>query len=221
MSNGLLMVWTDIPANVEDDFNDWYNREHVRERVDVPGFIRSRRFVATSGAPKYLALYETENLQVLQSEPYLRFKIKRDERTLEMTRLFRNTIKVTGNVIVRAGRGEGAFLVVLPIAVERTRRTAFAEWLRGELFAKLIPAPGIASAIYVEHDATTRGVAAPLDVRTGDRHTERALFIEATTERGVTEALAALDPRRLHEHGAQPHLVEKPATFRVLYALHA
>ena len=42
----LLMVWTDIFADVEHDFNDWYNREHVRERVEVPGFIRARRFAA-------------------------------------------------------------------------------------------------------------------------------------------------------------------------------
>ena len=55
--HALLMVWTDIPPDVEHDFNDWYNREHIRERVDVPGFIRARRFAALSDTPKYLALY--------------------------------------------------------------------------------------------------------------------------------------------------------------------
>jgi hypothetical protein len=41
----LLMVCTDVPAEIESRFNDWYNRERLRERIEVPGFIRARRFV--------------------------------------------------------------------------------------------------------------------------------------------------------------------------------
>ena len=26
--SALLMVWCDVPANKEDDFNRWYNEEH-------------------------------------------------------------------------------------------------------------------------------------------------------------------------------------------------
>lgn len=109
------MVWTDIPADVETDFNDWYNREHLRERVEVPDFIRARRFAAISGEPEYIALYEAQNADVMRSEPYLRLKRARDDRTMHFTPLFRNTIKATCDIITRAGADEGAFLVVLPI----------------------------------------------------------------------------------------------------------
>ena len=122
------MVWTDIPAEAEADFNDWYDREHLRERAEVPGFIRARRFAAISGEPKYIALYETQNAEVMRSESYLRFKRTRDARTMHFTRLFRNTIKATCDVTARAGVGEGAFLVVLPITVDAARRAAFRDW---------------------------------------------------------------------------------------------
>ncbi|MGH8056431.1 MAG: hypothetical protein ACREOH_04245, partial [Candidatus Entotheonellia bacterium] len=56
---GLLAVWMDIPAHVEDDFNRWYNEEHIAERVGIPGFLNGRRYLAIDGAPKYVALYDT------------------------------------------------------------------------------------------------------------------------------------------------------------------
>src|SRR5205823_1607807 len=38
---GLLLVMTDIdPAN-EEDFNRWYEEEHLDERMRIPGFINA------------------------------------------------------------------------------------------------------------------------------------------------------------------------------------
>jgi len=70
MPNGLLLMMTDIdPAN-EADFNRWYEEEHLDERLKIPGFINARRFTALEGGPKYLALYDLESPDVLQSAPY-------------------------------------------------------------------------------------------------------------------------------------------------------
>ena len=67
---GLLLMMTDIdPAN-EADFNRWYEEEHLDERMAIPGFINARRFTALEGGPKYLALYDLESPDVLQSAPY-------------------------------------------------------------------------------------------------------------------------------------------------------
>ena len=68
---GLLAVWTDIPAHIEADFNRWYDQEHLPERAGIPGFLNARRYVSLQGTPKYLALYDTVDAQVLQSDPYL------------------------------------------------------------------------------------------------------------------------------------------------------
>ena len=70
---GLLLVMADIdPAN-EEDFNRWYEEEHLDERMSVPGFLHARRFQAIEGSPKYLALYDVESPEVLQSPAYLHF----------------------------------------------------------------------------------------------------------------------------------------------------
>jgi hypothetical protein len=69
-SQGLLLVMADIDPAIEHDFNQWYEQEHLAERMAIPGFLRARRFKAIEGSPKYLALYDLESPDVLNSADY-------------------------------------------------------------------------------------------------------------------------------------------------------
>jgi hypothetical protein len=69
---GLLMVWTDVPADKEKEFNRWYNEEHLAERLAIPGFLSAARYEAVKGTPKHLAYYELESPAVLESAAYKR-----------------------------------------------------------------------------------------------------------------------------------------------------
>jgi hypothetical protein len=55
---GLLMVYVDVPADLEAEFNRWYNEEHIPERLSIPGVLNAARYTAVRGGPKYLACYE-------------------------------------------------------------------------------------------------------------------------------------------------------------------
>ena len=71
--NGFLLVLMQPPANLEEEFNAWYDTEHVPERLAVPGVLTAIRFTSvTSATPTYLAIYDLENEQVLDSEAYIR-----------------------------------------------------------------------------------------------------------------------------------------------------
>lgn len=67
---GLLMVYCDVPADKEPDFNRWYNEEHLAERLSVPGFLSAARYEAVKGGPKHLAVYELESADVMKSDAY-------------------------------------------------------------------------------------------------------------------------------------------------------
>ena len=69
--SGLLLVMMDIDPEHEDDFNRWYDEEHIPERAAIPGFLTGRRYKAVHGGPKYLAIYEIDNPEVLDSEEYM------------------------------------------------------------------------------------------------------------------------------------------------------
>jgi len=68
---GLLMVWTDIDAGHEAEFNRWYDEEHLPRLLLVPGFLSAGRYAALKGGPRYLAIYELEDHNVLRSAAYL------------------------------------------------------------------------------------------------------------------------------------------------------
>lgn len=65
---GLLMVFTDVPTEVEDEYNRWYNEEHIPERLSIPGVLSAARYEALQGGPKHLAVYELENSDAYDSE---------------------------------------------------------------------------------------------------------------------------------------------------------
>lgn len=90
---GLLLVMIDIDPEYEEEFNRWYNEEHLPERLSCPGFLTGRRFVAVEGGPKYLAIYDLESLEVLQSKAYKKISDPSEwSRTIKkhFTRLVRN-----------------------------------------------------------------------------------------------------------------------------------
>ena len=77
----LLMVWADVPSAKEQDFNRWYNEEHLAERLAVPGFLDGARYEAVKSGPKHLACYELESAAVLESEAYRRVRTHPTEWT--------------------------------------------------------------------------------------------------------------------------------------------
>lgn len=71
---GLLLTMTEPPREMEEEFNAWYDSEHLPERLSIPGFRSARRWVAPqapTGSGKYLATYELDTPQVLQTPEYL------------------------------------------------------------------------------------------------------------------------------------------------------
>jgi hypothetical protein len=73
MSNkGFLLVMMQPPPAFEEEFNAWYDTEHIPERLAVPGFETGVRFVCIAGHPRYLAMYDLAKPEVLESPEYLR-----------------------------------------------------------------------------------------------------------------------------------------------------
>ena len=79
---GMLLTSMDIDAEDEADFNRWYDREHLRERVAIEGFLEARRYIAHQGSPKYLCLYSTADLRGAR-QPDLPHRADESDRMVE------------------------------------------------------------------------------------------------------------------------------------------
>jgi hypothetical protein len=68
---GFLLVLMQPPSTIEEEFNAWYDTEHIPERLAVPGVETAIRFCSTTGAaPKYLAMYDLAAESVLETDAY-------------------------------------------------------------------------------------------------------------------------------------------------------
>ena len=68
-AKGLITVRLHTAPEHEDEFNDWYDMEHVPQLTALPGFVRTRRYRCDTADIRYLAWYETTDASV-EGGPY-------------------------------------------------------------------------------------------------------------------------------------------------------
>ena len=109
---GMLIVFRSEIAH-ERDFNEWYNREHIDERLNLPGFQRARRWVAVNGSPKYLATYECDRVGDLATPHYLALLANQTPWTQTMMARFTKFNRMTLRVQVDLTHGLGGALAAV------------------------------------------------------------------------------------------------------------
>ncbi len=66
----LLIAIMEPTSAMEEEFNEWYDMEHLPQMRAVPGIDTAARFVAVEGWPRYLAVYDLQDFAVLTSPAY-------------------------------------------------------------------------------------------------------------------------------------------------------
>jgi hypothetical protein len=110
---GMLLTSMNIDAKDEAEFNRWYDREHLEERVAIEGFLEARRYVAHEGNPKYLSLYSTETFEVLDSPAYRTALANQTAWSKANIARFQNMIRAVARITVSLGTGRGAALGIV------------------------------------------------------------------------------------------------------------
>ncbi len=67
---GVLALWNDCTPGDEEKYETWYQREHLQDRLKLPGFRVGRRFEAVDGSPQFFTYYETDSTDVLLTNIY-------------------------------------------------------------------------------------------------------------------------------------------------------
>lgn len=70
-AGGVILVSMNVDAAHEDEFNDWYNTEHIPFFNRLPGVITARRFRAITGSPRYVALYHVDTTDIYASPGWM------------------------------------------------------------------------------------------------------------------------------------------------------
>jgi hypothetical protein len=207
---GMLLTSMDVDGLHEAEFNRWYDREHLEERVAIDGFLEARRYVAHDGKPKYLSLYSTATFDVLDSPAYRTALASQTDWSKANIAKFKNMIRGVARVTISRGVGRGAALGII-----RLRPSADgAERLRAALRDQLDPAArdGIISMHLLENDPVLSkpltADAAKADPGAGDWF----VLIDATDVSAVPAAAAAIT-----DNAAFKPLVVTHGVYRLLW----
>ena len=130
---GMLLTLMDVDAADETDFNRWYDREHLEERVAIAGFVEARRYVAHKASPKYLCLYSTETFEVLDSPAYRTKLANPTDWSVKTMARFKNMIRAVARITISRGTGRGAILGLVRLRPQPGEQDALRATLKGLL----------------------------------------------------------------------------------------
>ncbi|SFX61059.1 hypothetical protein SAMN03097694_2580 [Janthinobacterium lividum] len=186
---GMLFVWTSADPEHERDFNRWYDREHVEERVRIPGFVSGTRYQSVRGPRKYLGLYRTVSLGAFQTPDY--FKAFGQQTPWSLTNLQRmvDPMRRVCAIEAETGMGTGAWLAVLRLGAPAIGQDAQAVDAMTALGTKLLQIDGVIATRLLTPDANLSG---PLPAeRTEGRVLDPIFVIDASSESAAMAAANA------------------------------
>lgn len=150
MTKGLLFASFDFSTAHEDEFHDWYDLEHVPERMRVPGFLNAERWIAADNPKIAVATYDLESFGVLHSPPYEAIGgANGSVWTKRVTGMAKRIMRFVGSQMVpgdaMAPGGAGGLLVA-SMNVDPAAEAEFNEWYNSEHLPQLGAVPGVLSA---------------------------------------------------------------------------
>ena len=163
-----------------DDFVAWHVREHIPERVGLPGFVRGRRYVAVEGHPKYFNFYETATAADLSSAAYQARLNAPTGWTKRVVANFTDTSRTVCDVAFSLGVGEGSFIEAIVLETSAPAET-FRAAIRTQVADAITAIPGIVGLHLLEgHAAAGQGDTAEKKLRgVPDKTAAWILLVEA------------------------------------------
>ncbi|MDO9131932.1 DUF4286 family protein [Hydrogenophaga sp.] len=197
-----MLLTFDIVEEAIIEHDDWHTHEHLPERLSIPGFLRGTRWVATSGAPRYLVLYEVEHLETLASPAYLERLNKPSPWTQKMMPNYRGMTRGLCSVVSSHGHGMGHFGLLLRFKPVPGKEASLGSWL-SHVVLPMLPAQRGLSSAHLLRSGLTPEMTAEQRIRGADAGVDGALLVTGYEQSAVAElAQAGFSAAELERQGA-------------------
>jgi hypothetical protein len=150
MAKGVLIAAMDFSNVAEDEFNDWYDTEHLPERQRVPGLLVCQRWIGADNPRQSVATYDLDSLAVLKSPAYQAIGGQNlspwSKRVTARTKLI---LRCEGDQILpgdQTAPENGGGLLLVGMTPALGVETAFNAWYDNEHVPALARVPGVLSA---------------------------------------------------------------------------
>lgn len=196
----VVAIWNDITPEGRETFIEWHNREHIAERIAIPGFLRGRRYGPEYGSPQYFTLYEAADGSVLTGIDYLARLNDPTPWTKLATAGFRNTVRGVCSVVASRGIGDGGLLMTMRFDCVPGEGAGLRAFLDNRL-GPIAALKGVSGVHLCVVDAAASGI------ETSERKDRQVdvprwiMMVEGSSIAAVEEASATLADPDLAAHG--------------------
>jgi hypothetical protein len=164
MAKGILIAAMDFSAAPADEFHDWYDLEHIPERLRIKGFVNAERWIAVDNPKVSLATYDLDDVGVLKSPPYAAIAGANSSPWTRRTARFRKGLmRFEGEQLFpgdKAAPNGAAAILLVGMNVASEHDAEFNEWYNTEHIPELGGVPGtLCARRYRGTGATQRYVA--------------------------------------------------------------
>jgi len=217
--NGALVLNFDVDPVALAEHDHWHTKEHMPERLSIPGFLRGTRWIAEGASPRYLVIYEVRDVNVLAGTDYLQRLNHPSTWTSKIMTSVRGMRRGFCRVEASVGLGLGHALLQVHYAPLEGRRQALRDWLLQDALPRIASGPGFASAHILES-----AIAPPMTdeqrIRGKDASVDAVLIVTGY-EAGFIDRVAdgELAASHFEAHGCAPASVR--GRFRYDYSLTA
>ncbi len=217
----ILFVMNDINPSVEPEFNEWYQTEHVRQRMQIPGFLSARRYRALGDSQAYMAIYACEDVAVLEKPAYQAILVEPTVLTKKMMPHFRNMVRSACHETWSAGTGLGGEVVVLRCAPKPGQAQAARDFIAKGLYPQFAKANCLVRLALWEASSSAGAAPSPEEARRGgpDQRVQWVLFFE-TYDLKNCEALLE-QPAIQQALAQQGILIEAQSSYRLISTFEA
>ena len=203
LGTAAVLIWNDVQQQGREIFYDWHDKEHIPERLDIPGFLRGRRYRIPDHSPEWLTIYEADDLDVLISPQYLAKLNSPTQRTANALQYFQNTSRAVCTVVYSTGASSGGSVLAMRLDVDATQSEAMCHLLFEDVFPKIASQIGVVACHLFSADqpgsylTTAESSTREFDVPSW------VLLIEATTTYAADMALQSINRANLPALGVK------------------
>ena len=211
-----LFVMNDINPAVESEFNEWYQTEHVRQRMQIPGFLAARRYRALGDSQAYMALYSCTEAAVFEQSQYKEILVEPTPLTKKMMPHFRNMVRSVCDETWSAGTGLGGEAVVMRCAAKPGQEQVARDFIAQTLYPQFAQANCLVGLALWEASGSVGAAPSPEEARRGkpDERVNWVLFFEVYDLKTCEDLLQqSAVQQALEQHGL---IIEAQSSYRLI-----
>jgi hypothetical protein len=219
---GVMINWTNAAPEDRERYDAWQCHEHTPGRLEIPGFLRGRRYLAVfpdKADRQFLTLYEVETLEVLTGAAYLAKANNPSPLTRATTPVVRDSVRGLARVRASHGPGVGGYALALRLDPSAGGEAALETYLTRDALPVIARRADICGAHWIVADREASDMK-PVE-RQGRPVTipNWIVLIEGLTPAAVANAGdALLTDAQLGAHGCAPGITRDVYTLQYLHA---